>query len=60
MRRPLVIEKTFLGPRVYVLGLRIHHGLAGAVAFYFGIRAMWSDRADFPWLRDNRPLQGPR
>ena len=56
------------GPRVYVGGLRIHHGLAGcglaavgiarryALLSAVGIALVLHDRADFPWRDcDNHP-----
>jgi hypothetical protein len=35
--------------RVYVLGRRLHHGLAGALLAAAGIVLMWDDRHDVPW-----------
>lgn len=39
--------------KVYVFGLRIHHGLAGLFAIAAGSLALWHDWKDRPWyLRD--------
>lgn len=35
--------------RVWVCGLRLHHGLVGAGAFLVGAALMLHDRKDFPW-----------
>lgn len=35
--------------RVYLAGLRIHHGLAGALLVTAGAFLAWHDRHDFPW-----------
>lgn len=44
---------THIGPRVYVLGRRVHHGFVGAVLAGVGLALMVHDRLDFPWpLRD--------
>lgn len=37
------------GPRVYVRGRRIHHGLAGAVLVVVGAVLCLHDRRDWPW-----------
>ncbi len=55
------IERNTNGPRVYVLGLRLHHGLIGAALLALGLArserslvlagvALIADDAhDFPW-----------
>jgi hypothetical protein len=66
--RILRIHRHPYGPRVYVGGLRVHHGLTGAVLLACGLLApaagrpvvvslavllMVDDAHDFPWsLRD--------
>jgi hypothetical protein len=35
--------------RVWVLGRRLHHGLAGAILLVAGLVLMWDDRRDAPW-----------
>lgn len=57
------------GPRVYVGGLRVHHGSAGlALAFLavlakrpglaaIGVAGVVHDRADFPWRDENNHLR---
>ena len=37
------------GPRVYIRGRRIHHGLTGAVLATLGLALMLHDRHDWPW-----------
>jgi len=42
--------------RLYVLGARVHHGLAGGLLIAAGLALVWDDRRDFPWpLRDRAP-----
>jgi hypothetical protein len=57
--RLLVIERTAdRTRRVYVLGRRVHHGLAGAVTavtgLVVGLGLMWDDLEDFPWPLERR------
>ena len=40
------------GPRVYVFGARIHHGLTGCLLAAIGAALAWADRHDFPWVKD--------
>lgn len=35
--------------RVWVLGRRLHHGLAGMILAAAGLALMWDDRRDAPW-----------
>lgn len=35
--------------RVWVLGLRIHHGAFGFLLLVIGTLLVWHDRRDFPW-----------
>lgn len=37
------------GPRLYVKGRRIHHGLTGAVTAVIGAVLCLHDRRDWPW-----------
>lgn len=46
------IERHAQGPRIYILGCRIHHGLLGLALAAVGILLAWNDRADIPWLHD--------
>lgn len=40
------------GPRLELLGFRIHHGLAGMIGLVLCLWAVWHDRRDFrEWLR---------
>jgi hypothetical protein len=41
--------------RVYVLGHRCHHGLAGFLMMAAGLAAMVHDRRDRWWTRDVKP-----
>jgi hypothetical protein len=55
------IERHAYGPRVYLLGLRVHHGLIGCVLALLGtwrrersllplgLMLVCTDRHDFPW-----------
>lgn len=43
------------GPRLYVLGARLHHGLTGAALCALGAVLMVHDRRDWPWpVRDRK------
>jgi hypothetical protein len=37
------------GPRVYLRGRRVHHGLFGALLTLAGAALCWHDRRDWPW-----------
>lgn len=50
MRTPLEIEAHAHGPRVYVLGYRVHHGAAGVALVIGGavlIAHDWADRREW-------------
>lgn len=63
-----VARRDLPGPRVWILGARVHHGLVGAVALgaagvlrrrtlaALGAALVWHDRLDFPWPLIERPL----
>jgi hypothetical protein len=52
--------------RVWVLGRRLHHGLAGVILAVAGLVLMWDDRRDAPWSParsrsgDDAPRRIPR
>lgn len=44
------------GPRCSVLGLRVHHGLCGALCVLVGALLLWHDRSDArSWLALRTP-----
>lgn len=43
------------GPRLYIFGRRIHHGLVGACLTALGAVLSIHDRRDFPWRLRDRP-----
>lgn len=49
---PIEIRKHPNGLRFYILGCRIHHGLVGEGLVLAGGILFWTDRHDFPFLRD--------
>lgn len=64
-----VARRDLPGPRVWILGVRVHHGLVGVLALTAGVvlrrgslaalgaLAVWHDAPDFPWpLRERLPL----
>lgn len=52
------VVATPFGPRLYVLGLRVHHAHAGLLLIGAGVAAIARDWPDKPWpLRD--PLTEP-
>jgi hypothetical protein len=67
------IERHNNGPRVYLLGLRLHHGLTGALlclagfvreerhVLVLGLLLIADDAHDFPWrLRERLPHREAR
>jgi len=67
MPRPVKVLRPPSGPRVYVLGLRLHHGLSGALLVSMGLirrdrrlvgaglAMVVHDRADYRiWLKVER------
>jgi hypothetical protein len=44
--------------QVWVLGRRLHHGMAGAVLALAGLLLMWDDRRDAPWSPARLPATG--
>jgi hypothetical protein len=53
--RDVVEPDDHRGPRLYVKGLRIHHGAVGALLTIVGAVLTAHDWRDFPW-----PLKDPR
>jgi hypothetical protein len=43
------LERHPKGPRVWVLGRRLHHGRAGQLLAAVGVALMAHDWRDFPW-----------
>jgi hypothetical protein len=37
------------GPRVFFLGLRVHHGPVCLLVALLALTGAWHDRRDFPW-----------
>lgn len=54
MAQLLEIEAHALGPRVYVLGYRVHHFTAGCAIAAVGIAIAFHDRADARHWRPTR------
>lgn len=53
MSRHVRIDRTDLGPRLYVRGHRLHHGLTGMIMTVFGFVLMVHDWHDARvWLSD--------
>lgn len=48
------LERHPNGPRLYIHGLRIHHGLTGTILTLLGIALIVDDRKDFPFLKDTQ------
>ena len=50
------VERHELGPRVWLLGHRVHHFHTGALFVILGARLIWGDRADIAWPgREDKP-----
>lgn len=45
------------GPRLYLGGVRVHHGLTGCLVAAVGLVLVWHDRRDFPFVE--RPRRFP-
>lgn len=60
MRKLLRIEQNPDGPRVYVFGRRLHHGLVCALGVFICGIGVWDDWQDFPWLSDRDHLDFKR
>jgi hypothetical protein len=55
---PFRIERTRdNGPRLYLVGVRVHHGLTGCFMAAVGLALVWHDRRDFPFVE--RPRRRP-
>lgn len=39
--------------RLWICGIRSHHGAWGVFFVLLGVWAIWDDRKDFPWMSDN-------
>jgi hypothetical protein len=64
------VERHELGPRCYLAGARIHHGLTGLLLLTAGVAtrhpalvaagalAVWHDRRDFPFPLHDPPIGG--
>ncbi len=48
----LSVTRHPLGPRVHVLGARVHHGAVGALLATAGCFLMAHDWPDRPWIWD--------
>lgn len=53
------IDRHPHGPRVYVRGRRLHHGLSGVALTAVGLVLITHDRHDFPWHLHDRPERRP-
>lgn len=57
MTRLIRIEPHENGPRLWLLGDRVrwHHWTSGVVLVAVGVRLIWRDRLDLPYLTERTP-----